>query len=222
MHILVVEDDSRIAEFVAQGLRESGYHVSTAGDGEEGFLAARLNDFDLIVLDLMLPKMDGISVARKLRAAGRTTPILILTAKDSERDKILGLDVGADDYLTKPFSFGEFLARVRALLRRETMTRASVMQIGDLELDTVARRARRAGREITLSAREYALLEYLVHHTGQVVTRNLLAEHVWSDSEVESNVIDVYVGYLRQKVDAPFGKPLIHTVRGVGYTLRAS
>ena len=221
MHILVVEDDPRIAEFVTRGLEESGYTVTAAHDGENGFLAARYNDYDLIVLDLMLPKMDGIEVARKLRAAGKATPILMLTARDTEGDKIRGLDVGADDYLTKPFSFGEFLARVRALLRRDTLTRASIMRIDDLELDTVARQVRRGGRDVALSAREYALLEYLVHHAGQILTREQLAAHVWSDAEVESNVIDVYVRYLRQKVDAPFGEPLIHTVRGVGYTLRA-
>jgi DNA-binding response OmpR family regulator len=221
MHILVVEDDLRIAEFVTRGLEESGYTVTVAYDGEDGFLAARYNDYDLIVLDLMLPKMDGLEVARKLRAGGKATPILMLTARDTERDKIRGLDVGADDYLTKPFSFGEFLARVRALLRRDTLTRASIMRIDDLELDTVARQVRRGGRDVALSAREYALLEYLVHHAGQILTREQLATHVWSDAEVESNVIDVYVRYLRQKVDAPFGRPLIHTVRGVGYTLRA-
>jgi DNA-binding response OmpR family regulator len=221
MHILVVEDDTRIAAFVAKGLEESGYSVTVAHDGEEGFLDARYNDYDLIVLDLMLPTMDGLDVARKLRAAGKATPILMLTARDTEKDKIKGLDVGADDYLTKPFSFGEFLARVRALLRRDTLTRASVMRVGDLELDTVARQVRRGGQAIALSAREYTLLGYLVHHAGQVVTREQLVEHVWSDAEVESNVIDVYVRYLRQKVDAPFQEPLIHTVRGVGYTLRA-
>ena len=221
MHILVVEDDARIARFVTKGLEESGYNTTVAQDGEEAFLAARYNDYDLIVLDLMLPKMDGIEVARKLRAAGKATPILMLTARDTEGDKIRGLDVGADDYLTKPFSFGEFLARVRALLRRDTLTRASLMRIDDLELDTVARQVRRGGRDVALSAREYALLEYLVHHAGQVLTREQLAVHVWSDAEVESNVIDVYVRYLRQKVDVPFGAPLIHTVRGVGYTLRA-
>ena len=221
MHILVVEDDPRIAAFVTRGLEESGYAVSVAHDGENGFLAARYNDYDLIVLDLMLPKMDGIEVARKLRAAGKATPILMLTARDTEKDKIRGLDVGADDYLTKPFSFGEFLARVRALLRRDTLTRSSIMRIDDLELDTVARQVRRGGRDVALSAREYALLEYLVHHAGQILTREQLAAHVWSDAEVESNVIDVYVRYLRQKVDAPFAQPLIHTVRGVGYTLRA-
>ena len=221
MHILLVEDDARIAGFVTKGLEESGYHVTVARDGEEGFLDARYNDYDLIVLDLMLPKMDGLDVARKLRAAGKATPILMLTARDTEKDKITGLDVGADDYLTKPFSFGEFLARVRALLRRVTLTRASVMRVGDLELDTVARQVRRGGQDIPLSAREYTLLAYLVHHAGQIVTRNQLQEHVWSDAEVESNVIDVYVRYLRQKIDTPFHEPLIHTVRGIGYTLRA-
>jgi DNA-binding response OmpR family regulator len=221
MQILLIEDDRRIADFVARGLRESGYAVAVAHDGEDGYLDALLNDYDLLVLDLLLPRMDGLTVARKLRAAGKTTPILMLTARDGEQDKIRGLDTGADDYLTKPFSFGEFLARVRALLRRETMSRAGLMTVGDLELDTTARRARRAGKELALSAREYALLDYLVHHAGQVVTRARLAEHVWTDAEVESNVIDVYVRYLRRKVDAPFADPLIHTVRGVGYTLRA-
>lgn len=221
MHILVVEDDARISRFVEKGLIESGYSVTVAPDGEDGFLDARYNPYDLIVLDLMLPKMDGIEVARKLRVEGVTTPILMLTARDAEGDKIEGLDVGADDYLTKPFSFGEFLARVRALLRRESMARARVMDIGDLQVDTAARTARRAGRDIQLSGREYALLEYMVYHAGQVVTRDLLMENVWNDSEIESNVIDVYVGYLRQKIDAPFDRPLIHTVRGVGYMLRA-
>jgi DNA-binding response OmpR family regulator len=221
VHILVVEDDPRIAAFVTKGLEESGYNVTVARDGEEGYLDARYNSYDLVVLDLMLPKLDGIEVARRLRAEKKATPILMLTARDSEKDKIRGLDVGADDYLTKPFSFGEFLARVRALLRRDTLARSSVMRVGDLELDTAARGVTRAGQPVALSAREYALLEYLVHHAGQVVTRDQLAEHVWSDSEVESNVIDVYVRYVRQKVDAPFATPLIHTVRGVGYTLRA-
>jgi DNA-binding response OmpR family regulator len=221
MHILVVEDEAKIAAFVQQGLEETGYHVTVARDGEAGLLEGQFNNYDLIILDVMLPKLDGIAVARKLRAARKATPILMLTARDSEKDKILGLDVGADDYLTKPFSFGEFLARVRALLRRDTLTRASVMQVGDLEVDTAARRVRRGGQEVELSAREYALLEYLVHHAGQVVTRDLLVENVWSDTDVESNVIDVYIRYLRQKIDAPFGTALLHTVRGLGYTLRS-
>jgi two-component system, OmpR family, copper resistance phosphate regulon response regulator CusR len=221
MRILVVEDDARIAKFVERGLTESGYNVTVQPDGEYGYLDARFNPYDLIVLDLMLPKMDGLEIARKLRAEGVATPILMLTARDSEAEKVQGLDVGADDYLTKPFGFAEFLARVRALLRRESMTRSRVMQIGDLEVDTAARTARRQEKEIPLSGREYALLEYLMYHAGQVVTRDLLMENVWSDTETESNVIDVYIGYLRQKIDSPFNRPLIHTVRGVGYSLRA-
>lgn len=220
MRILVVEDDSRIAGFIEKGLRESGYAVRVAQNGDDGYLDARYNPYDLIVLDVMLPRMDGLEIARRLRQEEKTTPILMLTARDTEQDKIRGLDVGADDYLTKPFGFGEFLARVRALLRRESLTRTSVMRLGDLEVDTAARRVHRAGTEILLSGREYTLLEYLIHHAGQVVTRDLLMENVWSDADIESNVIDVYIGYLRQKIDVPFGESLIHTVRGVGYTLR--
>lgn len=220
MRVLVVEDDTRIAGFLKKGLTESGYDVVVTDNGEDGFLDARLNPYDLLVLDLMLPEMDGIEVARKLRAAGKTLPILMLTARDTEEDKIEGLDVGADDYLTKPFSFGEFLARVRALLRRESLSRSSVMKIGDLEVDTAARRVYRGGREIELSGREYALLEFLVHRAGQIVTRDQLREHVWGESSVWSNVVDVYIGYLRQKIDAESEQPLIQTVRGMGYTLR--
>jgi DNA-binding response OmpR family regulator len=221
VRLLLVEDDRRIAAFIERGLRESGYGVTVAYDGEEGYLNALLNDYDLLILDLMLPTMDGIDVARKLRAARRSTPILMLTARDTVQDKIIGLNEGADDYLTKPFSFGEFLARVRALLRRQTTMRTTAMRLADLEVDTAARIVRRAGREIALSGREYALLEYLMHHAGQVLTRELLAENVWTDTDVESNVIDVYVRYLRQKIDTPFDLPLIRTVRGIGYTLRA-
>jgi len=220
MRILLVEDDPRIILFVGEALEEAGYSVAVARDGEDGFLDARLNAYDLIMLDLALPTLDGVEVARRLRAAGTTTPILMLTARDRERDKILGLDAGADDYLTKPFRLGELLARVRALLRRDSLARASVMRVGDLTLDTVARRAWRAGREIALSGREYTLLEYLVHHAGQVVTRAELEETVWGESDIGSNVAEVYIGYLRQKIDAPFAAPLLHTVRGIGYTLR--
>jgi len=220
MRILLVEDDPRIILFVGEALEEAGYSVAVARDGEDGFLDARLNSYDLIVLDLALPTLDGVEVARRLRAAGTTTPILMLTARDRERDKILGLDAGADDYLTKPFRLGELLARVRALLRRDSLARARVMSVGDLTLDTVARRAWRAGREMALSGREYTLLEYLVHHAGQVVTRAELEETVWGESDIGSNVAEVYIGYLRQKIDAPFAVPLLHTVRGIGYTLR--
>jgi len=221
MRILVVEDDPHIAAIVGDGLTDAGYGVTVARDGEEGFLDARLNTYDLVVLDLTLPHMDGLEVARRLRAAGVVTPILMLTARAQEGETIAGLDAGADDYLTKPFGLGELLARVRALLRRDAAARARVLRVGDLELDTVTREVRRAGHVVDLSAREYVLLEYLVHHAGQVLTRAQLERSVWSDSEVGSNVVEVYIGYLRQKLDAPFGAPLIRTVRGVGYTLRA-
>jgi len=221
MRILVVEDDPHIAEIVSDGLTDAGYGVTLAHDGEEGFLDARLNTYDLVVLDLTLPRMDGLEVARRLRAAGVVTPILMLTARAHEGETIAGLDAGADDYLTKPFRLGELLARVRALVRRDAAARARVLRVGDLELDTVTREVRRAGHVVDLSAREYVLLEYLVHHAGQVLTRTQLEGSVWSDSEVGSNVVEVYIGYLRQKLDAPFDAPLIRTVRGVGYTLRA-
>ncbi len=195
--------------------------MTVATDGGDGFLDARLNAYDLVVLDLTLPTMDGIEVARRLRAAGIATPILILTARAAERDTIAGLDVGADDYLTKPFGLDELLARARALLRREDAARARVLRVGDLELDVVTREVRRAGRPVDLSAREYMLLVYLAHHAGQVLTRAQLEQSVWSEIEVGSNVVEVCVSHLRQKIDAPFATPLIHTVRGAGYTLRA-
>ena len=221
MRILVVEDDPRIVLVVGETLEEAGYGVTVARDGEEGFLDARLNDYDLVVLDVMLPTMDGITVARRLRADGIATPILMLTARDRETDKITGLDVGADDYLTKPFRIGELRARVRALLRRDGLSRSRVMHVGDLELDTATRQVIRAGQIVSLSAREYTLLHYLVHHVGQTLTRDQLERTVWGDSAVGSNVVEVYIGYLRHKLDAPFGTPLIHTVRSVGYVLRA-
>jgi len=221
MRILVVEDDPHIATIVSDGLRDAGYGVVVATDGEEGFLDARLNDYDLVVLDLTLPMLDGLDVARRLRAAGMATPILMLTARAARQDTITGLDVGADDYLVKPFGLDELLARVRALLRREGATRARVLRVGDLELDAVTREVRRAGRVVDLSAREYVLLEYLAHHAGHVLTRPQLEQAVWSEVEVGSNVVEVYISYLRQKIDAPFETALIHTVRGAGYTLRA-
>jgi len=221
VRILVVEDDPHIAVMVGEVLEDAGYSVTVAGDGEEGFLDARLNDYDLVMLDLMLPTTDGVEVTRRLRAEGKAMPILMLTARDREQDTIVGLDAGADDYLTKPFQLGELLARVRALLRREGATRARVLRIGDLEVDTVTREVRRAGRVVDLSAREYVLLEYLAHHAGQALMRAQLEAAVWSESEIGSNVVEVYIGYLRHKLDASFDARLIHTVRGVGYVLRA-
>jgi DNA-binding response OmpR family regulator len=222
VRVLVVEDDRRIARLLKQGLAESGYCVATAFDGEDGYLDARYNHYDLIILDLMLPSMDGLAIARRLRTEGVRTPILMLTALDQEDSVVVGLDAGADDYLTKPFRLGELLARVRALIRRESLTRAGVMHVGDLVVDTTTRRVFLGGNEVELSTREYSLLEYLVHHTGQIVTRELLTENVWSDADIESNVIDVYVGYLRQKIDADSHPSLIRTVRGLGYTIRPS
>jgi len=221
VRILIVEDDPRIVRVVSEALEDAGYHVTVARTGTDGLLDAQLNAYDLIVLDGMLPGLDGVEVARCLRAGGITTPILMLTARDREHDKITGLDSGADDYVTKPFRLGELLARVRALLRRDSLARAGVMHVGDLEVDTATRQVHRAGRVVDLSAREYDLLHFLVHHAGQVLTRAQLERAVWSESAVTSNVAEVYIGYLRQKIDVPFGPPLIHTVRGVGYTLRS-
>ena len=220
MRILVVEDDLHIATIVSDGLRDAGYDVTVATDGADGVLDARLNSYDLVVLDLTLPTLDGIEVARRLRTAGIATPLLMLTARATERDTIAGLDAGADDYLTKPFGLDELRARVRALLRREDAAWARVLRVGDLELDAVTREARRAGRPVDLSAREYMLLEYLAQHAGQVLTRAQLERAVWSEITVGSNVVEAYISHLRRKIDTPFATPLIHTVRGAGYTLR--
>lgn len=221
MRVLVIEDDARISTFLRKGLEASGYGVVVWENGEDGFLDARVNTYDLIVLDLLLPGMDGFEIARELRCAGKTVPILMLTARTAEEDTIRGLDSGADDYLTKPFRLGEFLARVRALLRRDSSVRSSQITVDDLVVDTVARRAFRSGHEIPLSAREYALLEFLGYHAGQIVPRQRIEDAVWGDIGGQSNVVDVYVGYLRHKIDTPFpGRPLLHTARGIGYALR--
>jgi DNA-binding response OmpR family regulator len=223
MRILVVEDERKVASFIRQGLAEEGYAVELAKDGVEAIdrLLADL-DYDLVVLDLMLPKRDGFAVLRALRAEHRHTPVLILTARDNVSDKVTGLDLGADDYLTKPFSFDEFLARVRALLRRGGSERAAVLAVDDLALDPATRSVTRGGRPIALTTREYALLEYFMRNRGRVLTRPMIAEHVWGiDFDPESNVIDVYVGYLRRKIDLPESPRLLHTVRGAGYTLKA-
>ena len=220
MRILLVEDDPRIVLFVGESLEEDGHDVTVARDGEEVFLAARLDACDLIILDLTLPRMDGLEVARRLRASGVALPLLMLTARARERDTIAGLDAGADDYLTKPFRLGELRARVRVLLRRADQFRARVLRVGTLEMDTRTRAVRRAGRAIDLSAREYALLEYLLHNRGRVLSRAQLEAAVWRDGAVASNVVEVYVAYLRRKIDAPSDARLIHTIRGSGYALR--
>jgi two-component system, OmpR family, copper resistance phosphate regulon response regulator CusR len=223
MRILVVEDERKVAGFIRQGLAEEGHAVEVAGDGEaalELILDARA--YDLIVLDVMLPRRDGLEVLGALRTQGIESPVLVLTARDTVHDKVKGLDRGADDYLTKPFAFDEFLARVRALLRRGATSRAPVLRLADLTLDPATREVARGARRIVLTQREYALLEYLLRNAGRVLTRPMIAEHVWGlDFDSETNVIDVYVGYLRRKIDGEGEPRLLHTVRGAGYALRA-
>jgi len=221
MRILVIEDEKKIASFIKRGLTEQNYTVDVAADGEEGLTLAEINPYDLIVLDIMLPGKDGFSVCRTLRRNNINTPILMLTARDDLKDKVFGLDSGADDYLTKPFAFAEFLARVRVLLRRQGNVKSTTLRAADLALDQLTRQATRSGKPIDLTPTEYALLEYLMLNHGQVVTRTMLSEHVWNqDFDSFSNVINVYVNYLRKKVDADFDKKLIHSVRGAGYMLK--
>ena len=220
MRVLVVEDEPGIANFVRQGLTEAGHAVDVAWDGEEGLDYALAADYDVLILDIMLPKMDGLELLRKLRHRGHKTPTLMLTARDKVDDRVKGLDAGADDYLVKPFAFPELLARVRALLRRPPLQMGTVLSVGDLEMDTATRQVRLGKRPIDLSPREYALLEYLMRHPNQVLTRTQIGEHVWNfDFYHESNVVDVYIGYLRRKMDKSSDCPLIQTVRGVGYCL---
>jgi len=222
MRILVVEDERKVASFIRQGLEEEGYAVDVAPDGATAVdLALGGTPYDLVVLDVMLPQRDGFAVLRELRAHHMGAPVLMLTARDRVPDRVTGLDLGADDYLTKPFVFEEFVARVRALLRRATAQRTPILQLADLRLDPATRQVTRAGRTITLTAREYALLEYFLRNVGRVLTRPMLAEHVWGiDFDPESNVIDVYVGYLRRKIDLPGETRLLHTTRGTGYVMR--
>ena len=222
MRILVVEDERKIAEFLRKGLKAEGYAVDVAGDGEAGHFMAGTQDYDLMILDLRLPKMDGITLCRTLRAEKFAAPILMLTVRDSVKDKVQGLDSGADDYLTKPFDFEELLARVRALLRKCGATEATRLQVDDLVVDLLGHTASRASAAIPLTAKEFSLLEYLMRNAGVVVTRAMIAEHVW-DVHFDSftNVIDVSVNHLRSKVDRDFKKKLIYTVRGRGYVLRA-
>jgi DNA-binding response OmpR family regulator len=221
MRILVVEDEASIAHFVRQGLTEAGHAVDLAWDGREGLDYALAADYDVLVLDIMLPKLNGLELVRELRRRGDKTPTLMLTARDTVDDRVQGLDAGADDYLVKPFAFSELLARVRALLRRPPLQTSTVLQVGDLAMDTASREVRRDGRLIELSPREYAILEYLMRHPNQVLTRTQIGEHIWNfDFYNESNVVDVYIGYLRRKVEQG-SEPLIHTVRGVGYRLSA-
>src|SRR6266404_4169526 len=218
MRLLLVEDDPRIARFVAKGLREQAYAVDVVGSGEEALYQAVINTYDLAILDVMIPAPDGFAVCRELRKSGQRMPILMLTARDALEDRITGLDHGADDYLTKPFEFRELLARLRALLRRSGELRPAKIVVADLVLDTAAQSVSRAGRSVTLTAKEYALLEYLARNAGRVVGRAEIAEHVWDETfDPFSSLIEVYVNRVRRKIDADSSKPLLHTRRGAGY-----
>lgn len=222
MRVLLVEDEPRIAGFIAKGLRERAYAVDVARDGEEALYYASVNEYDLVILDVMLPIKDGYGVCRELRGSGFRSPILMLTARDAVDDRVAGLDSGADDYLTKPFDFKELLARLRALSRRSTQIRPDVIQVADLTLNPESHAISRAGRRISVTAKEYALLEFLMLNQNRVVNREQIAQHVWDENfDPFSNIIDVYVRRLRTKIDAGFAQPLIHTRRGEGYILTA-
>ena len=223
MRALVIEDDATIAEFVERGLREAGFAVDRESDGERGLTAAVRTPYDVAIVDVMLPKRDGLSVIDELRRRKVTTPVLILSAKRSVDDRVRGLQAGGDDYLTKPFAFAELLARVQALLRRSTQAAApTTLTFEDLEMDLLSRRVTRAGREIDLRPREFTLLEYLMRNAGRVVSKTMILSHVWGyQFDPQTNVVDVLVSRLRDRIDRPFEHKLLQTVRGVGYVLRA-
>jgi heavy metal response regulator len=222
MRILVVEDEQKVASFIKKGLEEEGYAVDVAADGEEGLALGLARVHNLVILDIRLPKMDGLRVLQALRQDHVTAPVLLLTVRATIEDKVLGLDAGADDYLTKPFAFQELVARVRALLRRRAEAEPTVLRIDDLRLDPARRTVTRGGEKIDLTPREFALLDYFMRNPGRVLTRTMIAEHVWDYSfDTSTNVIDVYVNYLRKKIDSGREPKLLHTMRGVGYVLKA-
>ena len=223
MRALLVEDDATIAEFVARGLHEAGFAVDRASDGDAAFDLAAIEPYDVAIVDLMLPKRDGLSLIESLRARGVMTPVLILSARRSVDDRVRGLQAGGDDYLTKPFAFSELLARVQALVRRASRTaEPTTMTVADLVVDLLSRQVTRAGITLDLRPREFALLEYLMRNTGKVVSKTMILSHVWDyNFDPQTNIVDVLVSRLREKIDKPFDKKLLHTVRGVGYVLRA-
>jgi heavy metal response regulator len=221
MRILIVEDEKKVAGFIKKGLEEETYAVDIASDGEEGLHLGEQNPYDLIILDLMLPKINGLDILSHLRAKKIETPILLLTAKDSVDDKVEGLNQGADDYLTKPFAFSELLARIRVLLRRGKTESKTTLEIADLTLDLVSHKVNRGNEEIELTGKEYSLLEYFMRNQEKVLTRTMIAEHVWDyNFDTFTNVIDVYVNHLRKKIDKNFPAKLLHTLRGVGYVMK--
>lgn len=221
MRILIVEDEKKVAAFIKKGLEEETYAVDVAHDGEDGLFLASEGQFDLIILDLMLPIINGLEVLTRLREKKVSAAILLLTAKDSVEDKVTGLNKGADDYLTKPFAFSELLARVRSLLRRGTGDAKTLLQVGDLTLDLVTHKVKRDAVEMELTGKEYSLLEYFMRNEGKVLTRTMIAEHVWDyNFDTFTNVIDVYINHLRKKIDKDYPRKLLHTLRGVGYVMR--
>jgi two-component system OmpR family response regulator len=221
MRVLVVEDNLDMGSYIRQGLREHGFAVDLVTDGTAGFEYAASGVYDVLILDRMLPGCDGLDLLRRLRARGVATPAIFLTARAAVGDRVEGLDAGADDYLIKPFSFAELLARIRVVLRRGSESAAPVLQVADLRLDPATRTVERAGRRIDLSAKQFALLEYLMRHAGEVVSRTMILEHVWNfEFDAMTNVVDVHINRLRNKIDRDFDRPLIHTLRGVGYVLR--
>ncbi|MDB5057600.1 MAG: two component transcriptional regulator, winged helix family [Chloroflexi bacterium] len=222
MRVLVVEDEARIARFIQRGLEEEHHAVDIAVDGDEGTTLAAINDYDVILLDILLPRKNGLAVLRELRERNVNVPILMVTAKDSVEDKVAGLNIGADDYLTKPFAFDELIARLNALARRRSLDRAPLLRVDNVTLDPLTHEVRRGDRVIELTNKEYELLAFLMRRPGHVLTRTQIAEGVWDlNFDNESNVIDVYIRYLRKKISAGNERPLIHTVRGVGYTIKA-
>jgi heavy metal response regulator len=221
MRILIVEDEKKVSAFIKKGLEEETYAVDIAPDGEEGLLLGEQNQYDLIILDLMLPKIDGLEVLSTLRGRKIETPVLLLTAKNSVEDKVTGLNQGADDYLTKPFAFSELLARIRVLLRRGKADVQTKLEIADLTLDLVSHKVIRENHDIELTGKEYSLLEYFLRNQGKVLTRTMIAEHVWDyNFDTFTNVIDVYVNHLRKKIDKNYSQKLLHTLRGVGYIMK--
>jgi len=220
MRILLVEDEKKVADIIARGLKAERYAVDVCHDGQQGWDTANTCDYDLIILDLMLPGLSGAEILERVRRKNTLVPILILTARDSTEDKVSNFERGADDYLTKPFAFAELLVRIKALLRRGPVNRSSVLRVGDLEIDRLSQKVKRAGKKIELTGKEYSLLEYLATHPGRVFSRTMIIEHVWDQSfQGLTNIVDVYVRHLREKLDDPFENKLLHTVRGVGYSL---
>jgi len=221
MRLLVVEDEKKVASFLRKGLEEEYYAVDAVYDGEEALYMIEGHDYDLVILDIMLPKIDGMTVLKHIRESANQVPILVLTAKDSVENIVEGLDAGCDDYLTKPFAFSELLARIRALLRRDREAKASLLEVGDLRLSPLTREVTRGNKKIDLTAKEYALLEYFMRNPNRVLTRTMMSEHVWDyHFDTDTNVIDVYVNFLRKKIDRDFEVKLIHTIRGVGYMIK--